>query len=130
MWLLYLVEEVVLWRRAPGCQKITDMQFHPFQPSAVLCIETSHLFWFVNQMTCFYMKRNTGLKWVNSMTVLDLLITRIIKLLLQYFSFNLSFILSEAVKDLNIYLIHFFLRVSRKFQKDSLRNFLSDRELI
>ena len=40
------------------------MLFNPFQPSAVFYIETSHLFSRSKQMTCFYMKRKTGLKWV------------------------------------------------------------------
>ena len=41
------------------------MAFNPFQPSAAFHIETSHLFCSAKQMTGFYMKRNTGLKWVN-----------------------------------------------------------------
>ena len=38
----------------------------PFQPS--VHIETSHLIIRANQITSFYMKRNTGMKWIN-MTV-------------------------------------------------------------
>ena len=34
--------------------------------SIAFYIETSHLFCFAKQMTGFYMKRNTGLKWVKS----------------------------------------------------------------
>ena len=37
---------------------------NPFQPSFVFQIETSHLFCRAKQMTGFYMKRNTGLKWI------------------------------------------------------------------
>ena len=40
--------------------------FHvnPFQPSVAFHIETSHLFCRAKQITGFYMKCNTGLKWV------------------------------------------------------------------
>ena len=38
----------------------------PFQPSVVFHIETSHWFCSAKQITGFYMKHNTGLKWVNS----------------------------------------------------------------
>ena len=34
------------------------------QPNVAFHIETSHLFCFAKQVTGFYMKRNTGLKWV------------------------------------------------------------------
>ena len=37
---------------------------NPFQPNVVSHIETSHLICTVIQMTGFYMKCNTGLKWV------------------------------------------------------------------
>ena len=37
---------------------------NPFQPSVVFHIETSHLLFRAKQMTGFYMKRNTRLKWV------------------------------------------------------------------
>ena len=37
---------------------------NPFQPSFVFHIETSHLFCRAKQMTGFYMKRKTGLKWI------------------------------------------------------------------
>ena len=37
-----------------------------FQPSVAFLIETSHLFCRAKQITGFYMKRNTGLKWVNN----------------------------------------------------------------
>ena len=33
-------------------------------------METSHLFCFTKEMTDFYMKRNTGLKWVKAATLL------------------------------------------------------------
>ena len=38
--------------------------FNPFQPSVMLHIETIHLISPENQLTGFFMKRNTGLKWV------------------------------------------------------------------
>ena len=41
-----------------------NILFNPFQPSVAFHIETSHLICCANQMTGFYMKRNTGLKWV------------------------------------------------------------------
>ena len=37
---------------------------NPFQPSVVFHIETSHLFCCAKQMTGFYMKRSTRLKWI------------------------------------------------------------------
>ena len=39
---------------------------NPFQPVVAFHIETSHLFCSARQMTSFYMKRNTGRKWVNN----------------------------------------------------------------
>ena len=39
---------------------------NPFQPSDAFHIDTSHLICTLNQMTGFYMKYNTGLKWVYS----------------------------------------------------------------
>ena len=38
----------------------------PFWPSVVFYIETSHLNYSANQMTGFYMKYNTALKYINS----------------------------------------------------------------
>ena len=38
-----------------------------FQPSVAFHIETSHLFCSANQKTDFYMKLNTGLKWVEGL---------------------------------------------------------------
>ena len=37
---------------------------NPFKPSVTFLIETSHLFCSAKQMTGFFVKRNTGLKWV------------------------------------------------------------------
>ena len=37
---------------------------NPFQPSVALHKETSHLFCRPKQVIRFYMKRNTGVKWV------------------------------------------------------------------
>ena len=38
-------------------------ELNPFQPSVASHIETRHLFYRAKQMTGFYMKCNTGLKW-------------------------------------------------------------------
>ena len=46
-----------------SCKK--TFKFNPFQLSIVFHTETSHLSYTVNQITGFYMKCNTGLKWVN-----------------------------------------------------------------
>ena len=40
--------------------------FNPSQPSVAFPIETSYSIYTVNQMTSFYMKCNSGFKWVNS----------------------------------------------------------------
>ena len=40
--------------------------FNPSQPSVAFHIETSHLIYTTDQMTDFFMKSNSGLKWVNS----------------------------------------------------------------
>ena len=40
---------------------------NPFQPSVAFHIETSHLICKAKQMTGFYMKCNTGLKWVKGL---------------------------------------------------------------
>ena len=40
--------------------------FNPSQPSVAFHIETSHLIYTTDQMTGFFMKSNSGLKWVNS----------------------------------------------------------------
>ena len=44
--------------------------FNPFQPSPAFHIEISHLFGSAKQMTGFYMKPNTGQKWVENMDFL------------------------------------------------------------
>ena len=41
-----------------------EMRLYSFQPSLAFYIETSHLIYTANQMTSFYMKCSTGLKWV------------------------------------------------------------------
>ena len=40
-----------------------SLEVNLFQPSVYIYIETSHLLCRTKQMTGFYMKRNTGLKW-------------------------------------------------------------------
>ena len=42
-----------------------SLRVNPFQPSVVFHIEISHLFCKAKQVTGFYIKCNTGLKWVN-----------------------------------------------------------------
>ena len=42
-----------------------NLQISPFQPSIAFNIETNHLICNENQVTGFYMKCNTELKWVN-----------------------------------------------------------------
>ena len=45
-------------------EKLKGTDFNQFLPSVVFHIEISRLFCLAKQMTGFYMKRNTGLKWV------------------------------------------------------------------
>ena len=40
--------------------------FNPSQPSVAFHTETSYLIYTANQMTGFFIKRKSGLKWVNS----------------------------------------------------------------
>ena len=44
---------------------VTEYLISPFEPSVASDIETSHLIWNANQMTVFYIRCNTRLKWVN-----------------------------------------------------------------
>ena len=44
----------------------SKFHFNPFQPSATFDIETSDLICSANQMTGFYIKCSTRLKWVNN----------------------------------------------------------------
>ena len=49
------------------CYRLSDErgdQINPFQPSVAFHIETSHLICTASKMTSFYIKCNTGLKWV------------------------------------------------------------------
>ena len=43
---------------------------NPFQHCVACHIETSHLICSANQMTGFYIKYNTGIKWVNSIQLM------------------------------------------------------------
>ena len=45
--------------------KIFCLFVNPFQHSVGIYIETSHLICTADQITGFYMKCNTGLKWVS-----------------------------------------------------------------
>ena len=49
--------------------KVTNKDINPFQHSVAFHMETSHLFCSAKQMTGFYMKHNTGLKWANPFQV-------------------------------------------------------------
>ena len=44
---------------------------NPFQPSIVFNKETSHLFRSTKQMTGFYMKHSSGLKWINNFSKIN-----------------------------------------------------------
>ena len=50
--------------------------FNPFQPSVAFHIETNHLICLGNQMTGFYVKCNTGLKWVKQVLLLKTVFVR------------------------------------------------------
>ena len=45
--------------------KGTGLLVNPFQPSVAFYTKTSHMICGVNRMTGFYIKCNTGLKWIN-----------------------------------------------------------------
>ena len=45
---------------------------NPFQPNVTFHIETIHLFCRAKKMTGFNMKHNTGLKWINYVTLVVL----------------------------------------------------------
>ena len=49
-------------------------EFNPFHPSVTFDAETSHLICIADQMIGFYMKCNTGLKWVKQTEFLNLLL--------------------------------------------------------
>ena len=48
----------------PGYKQHQDL--NSIQPCIALHLETSHLLWTAEELTGFYMKCNTGLKWVNT----------------------------------------------------------------
>ena len=50
---------------------LENIVVNAFQPSVMFHTETSHLFCSLKQMTGFYMKCNTGLKWVNGSWMSD-----------------------------------------------------------
>ena len=58
------------WKAAWITEEL-HIEGNPFQPSVAFHIETRNLFCRANQMTGFYMKHNTGLKWVNGLESLD-----------------------------------------------------------
>ena len=70
------------------CRKLIN----PFQLSVAFRMETSHLICSANQMTGFYMECNTGVKWVNKVSVLFPL-----KVFQKYFVRHVCFVLIEIV---------------------------------
>ena len=63
---LNIFRAVVKIKNFNFCGIETLSNIYLFQPSFAFHIETSHLFCSANKMTGFYMKSNTGLKWVNN----------------------------------------------------------------
>ena len=68
--MLYVVLVVYYWVWTSKCRlgrsfKDRESKLNPFKPSVVFHIETSHLICTANQLTGFYMKSSTGLKWFN-----------------------------------------------------------------
>ena len=57
----FFLDQVKQTYSSPGFHK----QINPYQPNVVFYIETSRLVCISYQMTGFYMKCNTELKWVN-----------------------------------------------------------------
>ena len=53
-----------------GVFRVKCFLFNQFQPSVALHIEIDHLICRVNQRTGFYMKCNTGLKWIKEISFL------------------------------------------------------------
>ena len=70
--------------------EIICLLFNLFQSTVAFHIENSHLFCFAKQMTGFYIKRNTGLKWVKRTFQRSL--PFLIFLLLKWFSSSLFYI--------------------------------------
>ena len=46
------------------------VNINPFQPSLAFHVETKTSDWFAKQMTGFYMKCNTGLKWIKNVRLI------------------------------------------------------------
>ena len=68
----------------------------PFQPCVTFHIETSHLICTANQMTSFYMKCNTELKWVK--------LTYILTVLSFYFFLKLQ--VKFALQSVDLFIYH------------------------
>ena len=63
----YKMETVIrngLTSKYPWLSFHVKLFINPYQPSVAFYVETRHLFWSATEMTGFYMKRNTELKWV------------------------------------------------------------------
>ena len=56
----------------PTCASpfLLSLSFNSFQSSVAIHVETDHFFCRPKQMTGFYMKCNSGPKWVNNLTLL------------------------------------------------------------
>ena len=61
-----LARNWTIWNYVSWSHNSTLNLTHFIQPSIAFHIESSHLFCCAKQVTGFYMKRNTGMKWVNS----------------------------------------------------------------
>ena len=58
-------KRIINFLKSKNNQIITVLCINPFQSSVAFNIETSNLFCSAKQMTGFYIKRKTGLKWIN-----------------------------------------------------------------
>ena len=59
------VTALIMFTGASMIVPVIENCINPFQLSVAFHIEISHSFCSAKQLTGFYMKRNTGLKWVN-----------------------------------------------------------------
>ena len=82
---------------------------NPFQPSVVFHIETSHLFCCAKQMTGFYMKRSTRLKWIKYASEFGIVS--------KFF-----FLISNKFKRINQLLFSLKLSENYRFPDDFRRN--------
>ena len=60
-----------------GLERLTLVLINPFQSTVTFHIETNHLICTANQMTGFYMKCKTGVKWVKGKRIFPINIKRL-----------------------------------------------------